>query len=106
MKLEYSRGNGQVSDVTGSAGVTGRYLAKAVISKNIKVKKVVKSLQMPIPPAAHYISCPLQPHLLYHFVAAAQQFVVRRVSEQQGEELQGGRVEDGGGDGEAGAGQG
>ena len=39
-------------------------------------------------------------------MAAAQQFVVRRVSEQQGEELQGGRVEDGGGDGEAGAGQG
>ena len=61
---------------------------------------------MPIPPAAHYISCPLQPHLLYHFVAAAQQFVVRRVSEQQGEELQGGRVADGRGDGEAGAGQG
>ena len=61
---------------------------------------------MPIPPAAHYTSCPLQPHLLYHFVAAAQQFVVRRVSEQQGEELQGGRGKEGGGDGEAGTGQG
>ena len=34
--IEYSRGNGQVSDVTGSAGVTGRYLAKAIISDKSK----------------------------------------------------------------------
>ena len=33
--LEESRGNGQVSDVTGSAGVTGRYLAKAIISDKV-----------------------------------------------------------------------
>ena len=35
-----------------------------------------------------------------------QQFVARRVAEQQGEELQGGRREDRRGDGEARAGQG
>ena len=29
-------GDGQVSDVTGSAGVTGRYLAKAIISDKSK----------------------------------------------------------------------
>ena len=34
--LEYSRGNGQVSDVTCSAGVTGRYLAKTIISDKSK----------------------------------------------------------------------
>ena len=34
--LELSRGNGQVSDITGSAGVTGRYLAKAIISDKSK----------------------------------------------------------------------
>ena len=31
----------------------------------MNVKKVEKSQKMPIPPAAHYISCPIQPHLLY-----------------------------------------
>ena len=30
INIEYSRGNGQVSDVTGSADVMGRYLAKAI----------------------------------------------------------------------------
>ncbi len=34
--IESSRGNGQVSDVTGSAGVMGRYLAKAIISDKSK----------------------------------------------------------------------
>ena len=29
---------------------------------------------MPIPPAAHYISCPLQPHLLYTWLMAMLQF--------------------------------
>ena len=33
---EQSRGNGQVSDFTGSGGVTGRYLAKAIISDKSK----------------------------------------------------------------------
>ena len=37
--LELSRGNGQVSDVTGSADVTGRYLAKAIISDKSKWRK-------------------------------------------------------------------
>ena len=37
--LEYSRGNGQLSDVTGHAGVTGR------LNRNkVQVKKVVNSL--------------------------------------------------------------
>jgi len=36
LKCVESRGNGQVSDVTGSAGVTGRYLAKAIISDKSK----------------------------------------------------------------------
>ena len=34
--VEQSGGNGQVSDVTGSAGVIGRYLAKAIISDKSK----------------------------------------------------------------------
>ena len=34
--LGLSRGNGQVSDVTGSAGVMGRYLAKSIISDKSK----------------------------------------------------------------------
>ena len=35
-QIEYSIGNGQLSDVTGSAVVTGKYLAKAIISDKSK----------------------------------------------------------------------
>ena len=34
--IEYWRGNWTVSDVTGHAGVTGRYLANAIISDKSK----------------------------------------------------------------------
>ena len=42
-KIEYNIGNGQLSDVTGSAHVMGRYLANAIVSDK-SVKIVVKSL--------------------------------------------------------------
>ena len=34
--IEYNIGNGQLSDVTESAHVMGRYLAKAIISDKLK----------------------------------------------------------------------
>ena len=34
--LEYSFGNGQLSDVTGSAHVMGRYLVNAIVSDKSK----------------------------------------------------------------------
>ena len=34
--VEYSIGNGQLFDVTGSAHVMGRYLANAIVSDNSK----------------------------------------------------------------------
>ena len=35
-KIEYNIGNGQISDVTGSAHVMGRYLANAIVSDKSK----------------------------------------------------------------------
>ena len=36
LKIEYNIGNGQLSDVTGSAHVMGRYLANAIVSDKSK----------------------------------------------------------------------
>ena len=35
-QIEYNIGNGQLSDVTGSAHVMGRYLANAIVSDKSK----------------------------------------------------------------------
>ena len=39
IKLEYNIGNGQLSDVTGSVHVMGRYLANAIVSDKSKWRK-------------------------------------------------------------------
>ena len=36
IKIEYNIGNGQLSDVTGSVHVMGRYLANAIVSDKSK----------------------------------------------------------------------
>ena len=56
--VESSRGNGQVTDVTGSAGVTGRYLAKQKllchINQSEESSKITINAQLPITSASHY----------------------------------------------------
>ena len=53
-------GNGQVSDITGSAGVTGGYLAQLFYinqseeSSKININAHTTSCQLPITSAAHY----------------------------------------------------
>ena len=39
LKVEYNIGNGQLSDVTGSAHLMGRYLANAIVSDKSKWRK-------------------------------------------------------------------